>query len=101
MWEIVGNGDNKDGDNDIDLSRPDWKERLQDFDAVVLAAGSGLFSTPTPKNDSTSSSSSVLSRADFPLKLVRSQSIEIRVPNHVDADRSSTLVWQVRLSFAQ
>jgi glycine/D-amino acid oxidase-like deaminating enzyme len=65
------------------------KTRVQDFDAVVLAAGSGMFSAPTPKHDdSTSTSSSLLSRADFPLQLVRGQSIEIRVPDHVFDDHN-------------
>jgi glycine/D-amino acid oxidase-like deaminating enzyme len=72
VWELVG--------NDIDAN--DWKTRLQDFDAIVLAAGSGLFSTPTPKDDSSSNSSgSLLSSDDFPLQLVRGQSVELRVPD--------------------
>jgi glycine/D-amino acid oxidase-like deaminating enzyme len=79
-WEIVGN----DEMNNV----ADWKKRLQDFDAVVLSAGSGLFSTPTHKKDSgtNSTSSSLLSRSDFPLQLVRGQSVEIRVPDHVHED---------------
>lgn len=72
VWELVGDDD--DDDNS-------WKTRLQNFDAVVLAAGSGLFSAPTPKNGSNTDSSSLLSRDDFPLQLVRGQSVELRVPD--------------------
>jgi glycine/D-amino acid oxidase-like deaminating enzyme len=80
VWELVGDDD--------DNATNDWKTRLQDFDAVVLAAGSGLFSTPTPKNDSNTNSSSILSRDDFPLQLVRGQSVELRVPDdHVNDDQ--------------
>jgi glycine/D-amino acid oxidase-like deaminating enzyme len=79
VWELVGNDD---------VSVDDWKTRLQDYDAVVLAAGSGLFSaqTQTPKNGSNNSSSSLLSREDFPLQLVRGQSVELRVPDRVKAN---------------
>jgi glycine/D-amino acid oxidase-like deaminating enzyme len=79
VWELVSN-DNVD---------QDWKTRLQDFDAVVLAAGSGLFSAPTPTKDSnTNSFSSLLSTKDFPLQLVRGQSVELRVPDgHVNDDQ--------------
>jgi glycine/D-amino acid oxidase-like deaminating enzyme len=71
VWELVG--------DDVDIDN-DWKTRLQDFDAVVLAAGSGLFS------GSNSSSSSLLSSDDFPLQLVRGQSVEIRVPDDLTND---------------
>jgi glycine/D-amino acid oxidase-like deaminating enzyme len=74
VWELVGDDDDN-ADND-------WKARLQDFDAVVLAAGSGLFSAPTPKHDSTTiNTSNLLSSDDFPLQLVRGQSVELRVPD--------------------
>ena len=45
----------------------DWKQRLQEFDTVVLAAGSGLFHD------------SLLSKHDFPVDLIRGQSIEMSV----------------------
>lgn len=49
------------------LSLDDWKERLQEFDTVVLAAGNGLFHD------------ALLQQQDFPVDLIRGQSIEMKV----------------------
>ena len=70
VWKIV------DADTSSRSSMAAWKDRLQDFDVVVLAAGSGLF-------DSSSSgrSSLLLSKqTELPVQLVRGQSVEIRSP---------------------
>ncbi len=51
-------------DNDL----PDfWKERLAHFDAVIFSAGSGLFKDSILQQDA----------IDFPIELVRGQSIEL------------------------
>ena len=47
------------------ISSDEWKERLADFDCVVFAAGSGLFQ------------SSLMDQNEFPINLVRGQSIEM------------------------
>jgi glycine/D-amino acid oxidase-like deaminating enzyme len=70
LWskcESIGSGTKKwmtyDDIDDIDSN--DWKERLAAYDCVVFAAGSGLFQ------------SSVLDQNEFPITLVRGQSIEM------------------------
>lgn len=47
----------------------DWRERLQEFDTVILAAGAGLFQN------------SVLNQNNFPVDLIRGQSIEMVAPD--------------------
>ena len=54
----------------------DWRERLQDFDTVILAAGAGLFQT------------SVLNQKNFPVDLIRGQSIEMVVPDDYFLDEA-------------
>ena len=52
-------------DEDIDSINSDqWKERLASYDCVVFAAGSGLFT-------------SIFNENEFPITLVRGQSIEM------------------------
>lgn len=46
----------------------DWKERLSEFDAVVLSAGAGLFQDAVVKQE-------------MPVQLVRGQSIELNLRN--------------------
>jgi glycine/D-amino acid oxidase-like deaminating enzyme len=50
----------------------DWRERLAEFDCVILAAGAALFQT------------SIVYQRDFPVQLVRGQSIELTLPEDVD-----------------
>jgi glycine/D-amino acid oxidase-like deaminating enzyme len=50
-------------------TKPDWKVRLEDFDTVVLSAGSGLFHDSIVCNDA----------GEFPVDLVRGQSIEMSI----------------------
>ena len=51
---------------DIDNANSDeWKERLAEYDCAVFAAGSGLFQ------------SSLLNQKEYPINLVRGQSIEM------------------------
>lgn len=58
--------------NDIDkINCNEWKERLAVYDCVVFAAGSGLFQ------------SSLLNQNDFPITLVRGQSIEMTMKNKI------------------
>jgi len=59
QWQLV----------DTSFSRHEWKDRLQEFDAVVLAAGSGLFHD------------SFLNKDEFLVDLIRGQSIEMNVEN--------------------
>jgi glycine/D-amino acid oxidase-like deaminating enzyme len=54
-----------------------WKDRLEKYDAVVLAAGAGLFQ------------SGLLSPGDFPVQLVRGQSLELR--RRSDAEQPAIL----------
>ena len=70
LWsycQSIGTGKKKwithDDVNIIDSN--EWKERLADFDCVVFAAGSGLFQ------------SSLMDQNEFPMSLVRGQSIEM------------------------
>ena len=70
LWsycESIGNGTKKWViQEDIDSTSPDeWKERLAKYDTVVFSAGSGLFH------------SSLLDQKEYPVTLVRGQSIEM------------------------
>ena len=56
-WEICKDADNMDSD--------EWKDNLADYDCVVFSAGSGLFH------------SSLLEQTEYPMTLVRGQSIEM------------------------
>lgn len=51
-------------------SEPEWKGRLQGFDAVVLSAGAGLFG-PSSGNDR------LCEAGSFPIQLVGGQSVEL------------------------
>jgi len=71
LWsycESIGSGTKKwttYEDNDSTNSDETWKERLAEYDCVVFAAGSGLFQ------------SSLLNQTEYPITLVRGQSIEM------------------------
>ena len=56
-WEICEDADS--------IPAGEWKERLSEYDCVVFSAGSGLFQ------------SSLLDQTDYPMTLVRGQSIEM------------------------
>mmetsp|Transcript_25333 Transcript_25333/g.55526 ORF Transcript_25333/g.55526 Transcript_25333/m.55526 type:complete len:467 (+) Transcript_25333:254-1654(+) len=57
---------------DVDsINSNEWKELLADFDCVVFAAGSGLFE------------SSLMNQKDFPINLVRGQSIEMTIDDQI------------------
>jgi glycine/D-amino acid oxidase-like deaminating enzyme len=51
----------------VDDATLDWKKQLDEFDAVVLAAGAGLFHD------------SLVSEQEFPIDLIRGQSIEMNI----------------------
>mmetsp|Transcript_24781 Transcript_24781/g.37002 ORF Transcript_24781/g.37002 Transcript_24781/m.37002 type:complete len:487 (-) Transcript_24781:5652-7112(-) len=55
-----------------------WKDRLDEYDTVVLAAGSGLFKDSILQKDA----------VDFPVELVRGQSVEMLLddPNMAESD---------------
>mmetsp|Transcript_13572 Transcript_13572/g.30316 ORF Transcript_13572/g.30316 Transcript_13572/m.30316 type:complete len:387 (+) Transcript_13572:3-1163(+) len=72
LWsycESVGSGTkNWIGCEDVDsIDSNEWEKRLADYDCVVFAAGSGLFQ------------SSLMDQSDFPITLVRGQSIEMKM----------------------
>jgi glycine/D-amino acid oxidase-like deaminating enzyme len=52
----------------VDQPEFDWRQRLHEFDTVVLAAGAGLFQTQ------------ILNQNNFPVDLIRGQSIEMIAP---------------------
>jgi glycine/D-amino acid oxidase-like deaminating enzyme len=79
-WQVVGADD---------CSYEHWKHRLQDFDAVVLSAGSGLFFQDEYTTDG-SNTDSLLSRKNFPVQMVRGQSVELRVPGNDDVNSANT-----------
>jgi glycine/D-amino acid oxidase-like deaminating enzyme len=63
-----------------------WKQRLSEYDTVVFAAGAGLFQDPlsstlTNKNSSLKTRS-LLNLQDFPVTLVRGQSMELTMPQN-------------------
>jgi glycine/D-amino acid oxidase-like deaminating enzyme len=60
----------------VDEPEFDWRQRLQEFDTVVLAAGAGLFQTP------------MLNQNDFPVDLIRGQSIEMVAPANYCVDEA-------------
>mmetsp|Transcript_25851 Transcript_25851/g.60867 ORF Transcript_25851/g.60867 Transcript_25851/m.60867 type:complete len:377 (-) Transcript_25851:2468-3598(-) len=53
------------------IESDEWKELLRDFDCVIFAAGSGLFE------------SSLMHQDEFPITLVRGQSIEMTIANKI------------------
>lgn len=65
-WTIIEDSD-EEGDDEKELLL--WKERLRNFDVVVLSAGSGLFGGP--------SSTSFCTTDSFPIQLVGGQSVEL------------------------
>lgn len=68
-------------DSAIPKSNYDWEKRLSEFDAVVFAAGSGLFQDSILKKDA----------ADFPAEIVRGQSIEFSYPSSSDYTNEALL----------
>jgi glycine/D-amino acid oxidase-like deaminating enzyme len=72
-WNII-HGD--DGFTESTLSA--WKNRLKDFDAVVVSAGSGMFGTFLPL-------------ASLPIQLVRGQSLEMRIPSDAQWSKNALL----------
>ena len=75
LWsycESIGSGTKKwEIYEDIDSIAPDeWKQRLSEYDCVVFSAGSGLFH------------SSLLQQNEYPITLVRGQSIEMTMKDN-------------------
>jgi len=84
LWsycQSTGTGNKKwithDDDDSTSIDSSKWKERLAEFDCVVWCAGSGLFQ------------SSFMDQDDFPITLVRGQSIEMTMND--DAARNAVL----------
>lgn len=80
-----------------DDSREAWKQRLSQFDTVLLAAGSGLFesttTTATPRSDE--DSHCFLSRNNLGVQLVRGQSLILRTSNDDNGDaQAATTPWK-------
>lgn len=76
LWshcESIGSGTKKweNFEDDQSIKNNEWSERLANFDCVIFAAGSGLFQ------------SSIMNKDDFPINLVRGQSMEMTVDNEV------------------
>lgn len=75
LWsycESIGSGTKKwEIYDDIDsITADEWKERLSEYDCVVFSAGSGLFH------------SSLLDQNEYPMTLVRGQSIEMTMKDN-------------------
>lgn len=80
-----------------DDSREAWKQRLSQFDTVVLAAGSGLFESTTAATTSRADEDChcLLSRKNLGVQLVRGQSLILRTSNDDNGDtQPATTPWK-------
>ncbi len=74
-WTLVGDDFDSDSspgsDSPHSSNKEYWKDRLEEYDTVVFSAGSGLFKDSILQKDA----------VDFPVELVRGQSVEMSLDN--------------------